>query len=302
MLQRVQRLINIKIAKAYRTISFEASCMMAGVPPIGTVIEEKARVYKIKHNTERCEYELDIPLLVKEWPHPARRLNIMETRDWTPYSAEIYTDGSKIGGKFGAGAAIYVGQVLKRQCKYKLQNCCSNNQAQQIAILKSLEELTSLSDHNERTAAIYTDSRVTLASVRNNSIHNPLNCRNTKQGSKTHYAEVVDPLRMGEGTYWNRRKLVGRQTRQRSTRGWRWTKDSIQEDTNNISCRWTKEGRAHKVAEIMGKHRQRSAMQIVLPASRTETKTENTNDILVQSYCLWPWENKIGSAQVQINR
>jgi len=43
-------------------------------------------------------------------------------------------------------------------------------------------------------------------------------------------------------------------------------------------------------------------MQIVLPASRTETKTENTNDILVQSYCLWPWENKIGSAQVQINR
>ena len=31
---------NIKIAKAYRTISFEASCMMAGVPPIGIVTEE----------------------------------------------------------------------------------------------------------------------------------------------------------------------------------------------------------------------------------------------------------------------
>jgi len=46
MLQRVQRLINIKIVKVYRTISFEASCMMAGVPPIGIVIEEKARLYK----------------------------------------------------------------------------------------------------------------------------------------------------------------------------------------------------------------------------------------------------------------
>jgi len=40
-LQRAQRLINIKTAKAFRTISFEASCMMAGVPPIGIVIEGK---------------------------------------------------------------------------------------------------------------------------------------------------------------------------------------------------------------------------------------------------------------------
>jgi hypothetical protein len=44
----------------------------------------------------------------------------MEIRNSAPYSTEIYTDGSKIGGKVGAGAAIYVDQVLKRQCKYKL--------------------------------------------------------------------------------------------------------------------------------------------------------------------------------------
>jgi hypothetical protein len=50
VLQKAQRMINIKMAKAYRTISFEASCMMAGVPPIGILIEEKARLYKIKHN------------------------------------------------------------------------------------------------------------------------------------------------------------------------------------------------------------------------------------------------------------
>jgi len=43
-------------------------------------------------------------------------------------------------------------------------------------------------------------------------------------------------------------------------------------------------------------------MQIVLPDSRTETKIENTNNIGVHSYCLWPWENKIISSQVQINR
>ena len=100
-------MINIKFPKAYRTISFEASCMMDGISPIGIVKEEKARLYKIKRNAKRCEYECDIPLPVKEWPHPARCLNIMEIKDSTPYSIEIYTDGSKIGGKVGAGAAIY---------------------------------------------------------------------------------------------------------------------------------------------------------------------------------------------------
>jgi uncharacterized protein YebE (UPF0316 family) len=99
MLQRIQRLIDIKIAKAYRTISFEASYTMARVPPLGIVIEEKARLYKIKQNAERCEYECDIPLPVKERPYPARHLNVTEIRDSAPYSTEIYTDGSKIGGK-----------------------------------------------------------------------------------------------------------------------------------------------------------------------------------------------------------
>jgi hypothetical protein len=33
-MQSSQRLISIKIAKAYRTVSYEASCMLAGVQPI----------------------------------------------------------------------------------------------------------------------------------------------------------------------------------------------------------------------------------------------------------------------------
>jgi ribonuclease HI len=40
--------------------------------------------------------------------------------------------------------------------------------------LKSLEEQISLSNHNGRRVAVYTDSKVTLASLRNNSIHGPL--------------------------------------------------------------------------------------------------------------------------------
>jgi len=65
-------MINIKIAKAYRAISFEASCLMAGVHPIRIVIEGKTFLYKRKHSTEKDDYEWDKPLPAKEWPHPAR--------------------------------------------------------------------------------------------------------------------------------------------------------------------------------------------------------------------------------------
>ena len=41
--QRVQRMMNIKIAKAFRTLSYEASCVVAGVCPIRLAVEEKVR-------------------------------------------------------------------------------------------------------------------------------------------------------------------------------------------------------------------------------------------------------------------
>ena len=57
------------------------------------------------------------------------------------------------------------------QCKYKLQNCCSNNQAEQIAILKALEQLPKLDDPTGRIAAVFTDSKVTTDSLKNHSMH-----------------------------------------------------------------------------------------------------------------------------------
>jgi len=87
---------------------------------------------------EGAAYEYDMPVQVTDWPQPAQRANIMETSDSISYATEIYTDGSKIGSKVGAGVATYMDKTLVRQCKYKLQDCSSNNQAEQIAILKSL--------------------------------------------------------------------------------------------------------------------------------------------------------------------
>jgi len=87
MLQREHRLI---ITKSARRTELFLLKLMAAVPPTGIVIEEEAKLYKIKLSAERSEYECDIPLPIKEWPHAALRLNIMEICHSTPNSTEIY--------------------------------------------------------------------------------------------------------------------------------------------------------------------------------------------------------------------
>jgi len=109
-----------------------------------------------------------------EWPHPALRADIKVTTDLITYPTEIFTDGSKIGENVGVGVAIYTEKRLVRKCKYRLHNHCSNNQAEQVAILKALEQLLSLPHKTNRTVAINTDSKVTLDSLKNNTIHSVL--------------------------------------------------------------------------------------------------------------------------------
>jgi len=50
-LLRVQRLINIKIAKPYRTVLHEALCVVTGMMPIDIKIEEAARLYQLAKGT-----------------------------------------------------------------------------------------------------------------------------------------------------------------------------------------------------------------------------------------------------------
>jgi len=54
-LDRVQRLINIKIAKAYRTVSNEALCIFTGLTPIAIKIEEAAKLYQLTRGSRKEE-------------------------------------------------------------------------------------------------------------------------------------------------------------------------------------------------------------------------------------------------------
>jgi ribonuclease HI len=70
---------------------------------------------------------------------------------------KIFTDGSKSEQGVGAGVAIFRGLELVTQAKYRLDNRCSNNQAEQLAIVKALKTLESLNIDNrsQHTAAFF---------------------------------------------------------------------------------------------------------------------------------------------------
>ena len=107
--KRIQRLINIKIAKAYRTISYEASCVMAAVGPILITIEQKAQTYKA---TKINNIEHDALLEVRYWLHPAEIPFIRAPVEIPHNAITIFTDGSKIGGKVGAAAVVVKGDTV----------------------------------------------------------------------------------------------------------------------------------------------------------------------------------------------
>ena len=62
---------------------------------------------------------------------------------------------------------------LIKSLKYKLNKKCTNNQAEQLAILKVLQHTVNI--HAEvKTATVYTDSLMTLDSLKNSGIHTAL--------------------------------------------------------------------------------------------------------------------------------
>ena len=76
---------------------------------------------------------------VKNWTHPAKYVNIIEGQEERTHSIYVYTDGSKNDIGVGSGIAIFSDNSLTTCLKYRLNESSSNNQAEQLAILKALE-------------------------------------------------------------------------------------------------------------------------------------------------------------------
>jgi hypothetical protein len=102
----VQRLTNIKIAKAYRTTSNEALCILTGTTPIEIKAKETARMYCI--NRDRQNHQLDHEVELKDWTHSAATVGISEYNEEQEHTIQTFADGSKSENGVGSEAAIFV--------------------------------------------------------------------------------------------------------------------------------------------------------------------------------------------------
>jgi len=170
-LTRIQRLMNIKIAKAYRTVSNEALCVITGLTPIHIKIQEIAKIYDI---SKRKDEQHDGETEPHNWIHPAKNIAVIEGHEDSTHHIHAYTDGSKNEEGTGAGIAVYSNRSLRTKLKYRLNEQCSNNQAEQLAILKALEYIQTLKEEKQKTALIHTDSKITLQLLLNRKRHTHL--------------------------------------------------------------------------------------------------------------------------------
>jgi hypothetical protein len=193
---RLQRLIHIKIAKAYRTTSNEALCILTGNAPIIIKAEEAANIYRT--TKDKGNLQLDHDTDQKDWTHPAETVDICDSNDLKEYTIHIYTDGSKSEKGVGSRVAIYTNHKLTHQIKYKLHNSCSNNQAEQTAIIKALETLGTIKLRScQRTAKIYTDSRITLVSQKPEQQEKP-HRRNQKRERRPQKGKLGNCVHVGK--------------------------------------------------------------------------------------------------------
>jgi hypothetical protein len=167
---RIQKLINIRISKASPTVSNEALCVITGLLPLNIKIEETGKCNEI---TKEKGIKYDKEMEVKNWIHPANQVKIIEGREESPHYIQTYTDGSQSDIGVGSGIAIYSQNNPTATLKYRLHGRCSNNQAEQMAILKVLEHIQYLKA-GEKTTLVYTDSRITLQMLQNKKKHTRL--------------------------------------------------------------------------------------------------------------------------------
>ena len=84
---RIQRLINIRIAKAYHKVSNEALCVIPELTPIKIKIEETSKYYECKRGYGNL---IDREMEAKYWTHPAKSVKITEGQVDSKHTIYIY--------------------------------------------------------------------------------------------------------------------------------------------------------------------------------------------------------------------
>jgi hypothetical protein len=142
--------------------------MITGLTPIDIKMEETTQFFQITKVNKKGEEKIDHDTRTKHWLYPALSLTILQDSNNDDSTIQIITDGSKTEQGVDAGAAIYITGKHTMSLKYRLHKRCTNNQSEQVAILKSFE-YKKYTHTPGKKVTVYTDSQTTLDSIKNPS-------------------------------------------------------------------------------------------------------------------------------------
>ena len=100
---------------------------------------------------------------VRQWQHPAVASIISTDENEGNGSMHIYTGGSKTAKRVESGPHT-------KSKQRRLNKRCTNNQAEQLAILAALQHIEK-PQRTDKTITIYTESKITLEKLQNSKIH-----------------------------------------------------------------------------------------------------------------------------------
>lgn len=101
-------------------------------------IEEIVEIYNVIQLSASEAY--DGAFQHKLWYHPANVLSVNNANPNFKYCVQVYTDVNNTDNCVEFGVEIFVDAGLVCILQYRLDNKCSNNEAEQFAILKALDK------------------------------------------------------------------------------------------------------------------------------------------------------------------
>lgn len=180
-LQSVQRTPLLKITKAYRTVSNINLNILSNIMPIALTLDKEAASFHLfqrnsDHTILGTTWETEkIQKLLDPWDtHPAEKTAVSFFKK-APSTAQlnIFTDGSVCNQTVGAAFIILdESEKSNKKAMYKLEKHATIYDAEMIAILKSLEYISTFK--NSTTFNLFTDSLSTLQALANPHNNHPI--------------------------------------------------------------------------------------------------------------------------------
>jgi hypothetical protein len=170
--------------------------------PIDIKTEETAQLYQLTRGSRKEETMFDQDMGVKHWLHPAVKVTTLQDNEDNS-TTQIFTNGSKSEQGVGAGIAVYRSGTHTKSLKYRLNKKCTNNKAERLAILKSLEyteniQQTSRSPYTLTAKRLWTHSKTTTTHIPHR--------KNKTESDGVATDRMENPFLLGQGTRRDPRK------------------------------------------------------------------------------------------------